>query len=376
MTKSIGSCVVVGGGPAGVFVAKNLKKKGVKVTIVDRQDYLDWSLASPRSVVRPDDVETYSYVMPHEEVCQFHEAEFVHCAVSRIGPKSVSLENGTTLEADTVVVAIGGQYASGGIWKPSPDQTTRELRIAAFRSELERAKKAKSIVIAGAGPTGVEVAGEIKSEFPDKKVTLVGTYMSSSSASMRKRSKEALKKLGVLFAEGRVEATGPDGDGKVATTKGETIDADLVWNAAGMVYAGKDLADDALSSDVTSRGQFSCRPTLQLNGCDSVFACGDVVEVPEGCHADVKGIKHAEDTAKIVAANVVNSLSSKPLSEFKWSAKPVATPMMSALGPNVGVGDLGAVVPNFMANVLCRKLKCKDYYMSLQKANFGKGKTW
>eukprot|EP00568_Trieres_chinensis_P019501 CAMPEP_0183326630 /NCGR_PEP_ID=MMETSP0160_2-20130417/82718_1 /TAXON_ID=2839 ORGANISM="Odontella Sinensis, Strain Grunow 1884" /NCGR_SAMPLE_ID=MMETSP0160_2 /ASSEMBLY_ACC=CAM_ASM_000250 /LENGTH=38 /DNA_ID= /DNA_START= /DNA_END= /DNA_ORIENTATION= len=38
MTKHsvLGSCIIVGGGPAGISVAKNLKAKGIDVTVVDR----------------------------------------------------------------------------------------------------------------------------------------------------------------------------------------------------------------------------------------------------------------------------------------------------------------------------------------------------
>lgn len=40
-------------------------------------------------------------------------------------------------------------------------------------TENEKLKAAKSVLIVGGGPTGVELAGEIVTDFPDKKVTLV-----------------------------------------------------------------------------------------------------------------------------------------------------------------------------------------------------------
>lgn len=46
--------------------------------------------------------------------------------------------------------------------------------------------------------------------------------------------------------------------------------------------------------------------------------------------------------------------------------------MMTALGTKVGIGELGLGIGNLM----CRNLKCKDYYMSLQAKTYGKGKTW
>jgi NADH dehydrogenase FAD-containing subunit len=381
-SATIGSCIIVGGGLAGIQVARGLQKLkgkgGITVTVVDRQNYLDWSLASPRSVVAPDDVQKFGYVMPLTSVCEFVGADFVQGAVDKIGPKSVTLEDGTTLEADCVVVAIGGQYASGAIWKPTPDQTTTEKRIAAFRALNKEIVDAKSIVVAGAGPTGVEVAGEIKAAFPDTTVTMVGTLLPSSPEALQTRMKGVLEKMGVVVQEGRVDVEAPDADGNVKTRDAVFIKADLVLNAAGFIFAGAKLADETLAKDLTARGQFNCRPTLQLQGCDTVYCCGDVLAVPEGCFADVKGSSHADSTADIVAANIILQLqgkeSSPALKEFAWSKTPINKPFMTALGPKIAVGYIG--MPHFLENFMARSIKCKDYYMSLKGKGYGKGKTW
>lgn len=114
---TVGSCIIVGGGPAGIHVAKSIAKfsKGsVDVTIVDRQDYMDWSLASPRSLAKPSDIEQKGYVMPLKSVVkhidQYGSTTFVQGSVQKIGPKAVTLEGGEMLEADTIVIAVGGKY--------------------------------------------------------------------------------------------------------------------------------------------------------------------------------------------------------------------------------------------------------------------------
>ena len=306
-TKSV---LIVGGGPSGVMTAKALMKQqhskkdlSFTVTIVDRQNYCDWSLASPRSVVRPQDVEKFGYCFPLDKVCEFAGCSFRQGAVAKIGENSVTLEDGTVINADAIVVAIGGQYACGALWKPLPDQTTVERRIAAFEAENAKINEASDIVIIGAGATGVEVAGEIKSAFPDKNVTLVGTVLSNATEYMRTKVKRTLENMGVIFKDGRVEAAAPE-DGKVVTTKGEAINCDLLLNTAGFVYEGRTLADGSIEESVTKRGQFKCKPTLQLSTCDTVFAVGDVLEVPEGKYADVKGMQHADDNVGIVGSMV------------------------------------------------------------------------
>lgn len=381
--EKVGSCIIVGGGPAGIHVASVIAKssKGsVDVTIVDRQNYLDWSVASPRSLAKPSDIEQMGYVMPLEAVVKHIDksgnTKFVQGCVETIGPKYVKLEGGKTLEADSIVVAVGGQYASGAIWKPQPDQATKEARIAAFKALHNKISKCNSIVVAGAGPTGVEVAGELKVAFPELKITLVGSMLPNSPAKLQKRMKKALEDMKIQVKEGRIDMAEPDADGRVTTRSGEVLEGiDLILNAAGFVFSGASLADEALKVDVTKRGQFQCRPSLQLQSQDTIFCCGDILAVPEGCFADVKGIMHGQQTGETVAKNIVASLQGMPLTEFKWSKVPIQKPMMTALGPTKGVGYLG--LPNFMENFMTKKFKCKDYYMGVSgNSAYGKGKTW
>ena len=76
-----------------------------------------------------------------------------------------------------IVVAIGGHYGDHTIWKPTPDMNTTQKRLDGYIHENNRIASASSIVVAGAGFTGVEVAGEIKSAYPHIQVTLVGTLV-------------------------------------------------------------------------------------------------------------------------------------------------------------------------------------------------------
>jgi len=363
---------------AGCALAKELHDTGVEVTIVDRQNYTDWSIAAARCLVSPDEIEAKNFTMPLDKIAEFYGAKFVHSAVTEIGENFVELEEGESrLKGDCIVVAIGGQYIStGSIWKPTHTQTTKELRIEAFRAERSRIVSASSIVVAGAGLTGVEVAGEIKSAFPEKKVVLVGTLLHNTTKLVRERTEAALQKLGVVLMEGRVEQDEPI-DSIVTTTKGEKIEADLVCKAVGIHFFAGELMDNSLKASLTDTGQVSCRPTLQLDTCDSVFACGEIVCVPEGSFADVRGVLHAHETAKIVAKNVVGILSGKELSVFQWSKKPFNNMVMIVLNPQTGIGALG--MPRFMSRVedfICRTAKAKDFFLSIKAKEFGKNKTW
>lgn len=230
--------------------------------------------------------------------------------------------------------------------------------------------------MAGAGPTGVEVAGELKAAFPELRVILIGSMLPNSPPKLQGRMKKALEGMHVEVMEGRVDMTEPDADGKVTTRGGVVLEGvDMILNAAGFVFSGTSLADDTLKIDVTKRGQFQCRPTLQLQNQDSVFCCGDILAVPKGCFADVKGLMHGQQTAETVAHNIVATLQEMPLKDFKWSKVPINKPMMTSLGPNKGVGHIG--LPNFIEDFIAKKVKSEDYYMSVNgNSMYGKGKTW
>lgn len=383
-TSSCISCVIVGGGVAGISVAKKLLNRNnrgtIEVTVVDKNNYLDWSVASARSLVSPDDVEKYGWIMPLDKVAAFVGFKFVHSAVEEISEKAVRLTSGNVLEANFIVVAIGGYYKNTDLFKPhSNNVITYEQRLMLFRSEQERIKSpsVKSIVVVGAGLAGVEVAGEIKSAFPSKKVTLVGSFLPSTSESMRSQTKAELEKMGVVITKGMIKETNPV-DGKVKTIEGETLDADIMFHCAGFIFNAGDFMKENLKGDVTDRGQLNCRTTLQLASSDCIFACGDIVAVPFGCYGDCKGSVQAENMGTLVANNIANLAEGKKLDSFKWSNTPVTSPVMTVLSPNIGLTDLGFLprFMNFAQNFICRKLKCQDYFMSLHGKSYGKGTTW
>ena len=304
-------------------------------------------------------------------------------SVSRTG---VQLENGETIDGDYIVVAIGGHYGDHTIWKPTPGMNTTQKRLDGYIHENNRIASASSIVVAGAGFTGVEMAGEIKSAYPHIQVTLVGTLVQQLPPKYRDNVQLELEKLGVILKSGRVvqneryQSTASK-KGQVTTTGGETIDAEIVYYAAGFQFSGGALFPKD-SSFVTSNGQLQCCPTLQLSEkegrYDNIFACGDIVAIPENKYGDVKGVVHAQALAKTVARNIhtLASGNTKNLVEYPWSDTPV-TASAIVISPDVCVGAFG--LPSFMTcveNGMGRYLKSKDFFVSMNAAKFGKGATW
>ena len=98
--KNIKHCVVVGGGLIGSKIAEKLAKKGIKITLVELM----------RRVLFPvlDDTAA-NYV--HKELKKYGVKLILEDSVVEIKgdkrPKAVVLSSGKTIEADTVIVAVG-----------------------------------------------------------------------------------------------------------------------------------------------------------------------------------------------------------------------------------------------------------------------------
>ena len=85
--------------------------------------------------------------------------------------KSVGLAGGETLEYDFLILATGSRMKEISPFKGagSTEKTREALRV--FRA---RVKEARTIVIGGGGPTGIEFAAELKAEYgKEKEVCLV-----------------------------------------------------------------------------------------------------------------------------------------------------------------------------------------------------------
>ena len=89
------SAVVVGGGFIGLEMAENLLHRGIKTTIVEALD----------QVLAPLDAEMVTYV--HKELVSQGVVLELGCALTSIEDSHVTLANGTRVEADLVILAIG-----------------------------------------------------------------------------------------------------------------------------------------------------------------------------------------------------------------------------------------------------------------------------
>jgi NADH:ubiquinone reductase (H+-translocating) len=312
--------VVVGGGFAGLQAVRGLRRAPVEVTLVDRQNYtlfqpLVYQVATgalaPAEVAAP-----LRAILRRQRNVRVVLAEVTGFDLDR---REVALdrlpngEPGATLGYDTLIVAGGSQYSYFGHdeWKQyAPELKSlpgaleiRSRILSAFEAaEVERDPERRrgwlTFVVVGAGPTGVEMAGQIAELAHDTlrrdfravdtraaRVLLVETadrVLTSFPESLSRKAARALERLGVTPLVGHTVVDVTAGSVAISSPGGEVEHVSArtaVW-AAG-VTASRLAAALAGEADLDRAGRLTVGPDLTLPGHPEAFALGDMVKVQD-----------------------------------------------------------------------------------------------
>jgi pyruvate/2-oxoglutarate dehydrogenase complex dihydrolipoamide dehydrogenase (E3) component len=250
----------------------------------------------------------------------------------------VTLASGETLEADYLVLATGSSY-------PFPAKTEEPDVASARRRVLEAHEAllaAGRVLIVGAGPSGLELAGEIKSFYPEKQVTiadvadeiLTGPY----DQALRDELRRQLVALDVELQLGQALSGLPDSEPatlatiRISTADGTEIVADIWFRAFGVRPHSDFLDHGSLAGARDERGYVRVDDHLRVVGETNVFALGDLSDADR----DMAGI--ASRQAAIVAANIRTLITDEgTLNTYEKIPTLIAIP----LGPEGGAGSLG-----------------------------------
>jgi NADPH-dependent glutamate synthase beta subunit-like oxidoreductase/glutamate synthase domain-containing protein 3/Pyruvate/2-oxoacid:ferredoxin oxidoreductase delta subunit len=245
---------VIGGGPAGISVAWQLRLKGHEAVIYDRNESLGGKMvaAIPDSRIPQDvvlnEVARMGKVLPHIHLQQ--------------DLKQVDIEQ-LQEDYDFLVIATGAQQPRT---LPVPGQ---ELLVTAndflARAKRENIKPGKRVVIIGAGNVGCDVATEAH-RLGAKEITLVDIQKPLAFG----KEKEAAEAVGVQFRwpcfTEKILKKG------LKLTTGEVLPANTVILAVG------DQPDlSFLPSDVNTEKGFVVVDDNQQTTNPQIFAIGDMV---------------------------------------------------------------------------------------------------
>ncbi|XP_034702963.1 ferroptosis suppressor protein 1-like [Vitis riparia] len=270
LASDIKRVVILGGGIAGSLLAKSLQFRA-DIFLVDPKEYFEIPWASLRAMVEPSFAERT--VINHSDYLT--NGQLVVSTAVNIRDNEVLTSSGQWIAYDYLVIATGHL---------DHVPKTRTERLEQYQAESEKIKSANSILIVGGGPTGVELAGEIVVDFPDKKVTLVHRGSRLLEFIGAKASKKALdwltsKKVEVLLNQSVDINTASDGT--YQTSGGETIRADCHFVCTGKPIGSSWLKDTILKDNLDGHGKLVVDDNLRVRGLKNVFAIGDITAIPE-----------------------------------------------------------------------------------------------
>lgn len=279
--------VVVGGGYAGYAVAKALDAS-LDVTLVEPRDAFVHNVAALRALVEPEWLERI--FLPYERLLE--NGRVVRARAVEVDDGRILLDSGEELHPDAIVLATGSTYPFPA--KTGTDET--EDAVERYRAAHDQLEPAERVLIVGAGPTGLELAGEIGHRWPEKAITVVeaapdvltGPY----DQELRDEVRRQLEERGVTLVLGEALEAEPGsppvtlGPIAVSTVAGTAIDADIWFRAYGLAPVSDYLTGE-LASARRPDGALEVAPTLQVKGHPTVFAVGDVAA------ADIKSAGRA-----------------------------------------------------------------------------------
>ena len=294
--------VIIGGGFAGINLAKELlNQKGIHVTLVDKNNYnffppLIYQVATaflePSSISYP-----FRKFFAGKKNLQFRLGELLKVVPSE---NKIILNNGE-LSYDHLVFATGAETSYFGMENVKknaiPMKTLNDaiemrntilknLEKAAICKDIRKRRKLLTIVVAGGGPTGVEVSGmfaEMRKsiflkEYPELATSASNIYLVDGANAlltpMSKESQEdtykALTDLGVVVKLNTMVVDYIDDT--VHFSNGETIQTkNLIW-AAGV--SAKTF--EGIPVESYGRGKRMATDAFnKVNGTENIYAIGD-----------------------------------------------------------------------------------------------------
>jgi NADH dehydrogenase len=357
--------VVIGGGFGGLQAVMKLRRAAVDVTLIDRRNFhlfqpLVYQVAT--GALSPGEIATPLRAIfkrnPNVRVVLGEVFEVdLERQVVEVQPPLEELPR-VEVPYDTLIVAAGSKYSYFGHaeWKEFAPEVkslesalnVRHRILAAFEAaELETDPQRRAdwltFAVVGAGPTGVEMAGQISEIARD---TLPRDFRTVDTAAGRILLVEAgprvlagfppdlsasaerqLEHLGVSsLVDSMVVGIDDDGielqspDGAKRRVGARTV----VW-AAGVAAASLSGRLAAVSgADVDRAGRITVEPDLTLPGHPEVLALGDMARVrsADGGVQDLPGVAPiAMQQGRYAAAVVLRRLAGKPVKPFRYVDK-------------------------------------------------------
>jgi len=352
--------IVVGAGFAGVAAAKELGRKGVRVLLIDSNNYhqfqpLLYQLATSQIGVS-------AIARPLRSV--FRRFKTVRVLTAKVesvdaAERSVTTAEGRTLRAEVLVIAVGAVpnfFNTPGAEEFAfplysvTDATRLGTGLTRLLDQADRSPDGSvDVVVVGGGPTGVETAGAMAEnvKYVVRKyfspalaarckvhlVDMVPSVLNMFSTKSQSYATEHLTKIGVQLHMG-VGVTEVRKDG-VTLADGSTVPAQIVvW--AGGLKAGDLIANSGLTQG--RGGRVDVNPDLTAPDVDGVYVLGDAANITDSTGAKLPQLGSvAQQAGKWAANNIIADLRGGTRKPFSYFDKGY----MAMVGRGAAVAELG-----------------------------------
>jgi NADH dehydrogenase len=357
--------VIIGGGFAGISLAKRLRNKNVQVVLLDKHNYHNFQPLMYQ--VATGGLEPDSIAYPIRKIVQEYKDFYFRLAEVR----EIDAENNTIyadigeLKFDYLVIATGSKtnyFGNKEIERNSMAMKTipqslniRSLILENFEqalltNDIDERHSLMNFVLVGGGPTGVELAGalaEMKKailpkDYPDldvrkMEINLIQSgdrILNTMSENASEKAEKFLLDLGVSVWK-NVRVTGYDG--KTVTTNSDLSfdSATVIWTAGVQGALPHGLKADSFIKNVN---RIKVNQFNQVEGYDNLFAIGDIAvmsseDYPQG-HPMMA--QPAMQQGRLLAENLIKIINKNEPKPFEYKDKG----SMATIGRNKAVVDL------------------------------------
>ena len=357
--------VIIGGGFAGITLAKQLNRQNLQVVLIDKHNYHTFQPLLYQ--VATGGLEAGSIAYPLRKVIQgFPDFYFRLTTVKEIDTQNQKIisEIGD-LHYDYLVIATGSKtnyFGNKEIERNAMSMKTipQSLNIrslilenfeqAVLSNDTSERNALMNFVLVGAGPTGVELAGALaemkrailQKDYPDLDIQKMQIHLIQSGDrvlnTMSEKSSAAseafLKSLGVnVWKNMRVQSY----DGRTVTTNVGTQfeTATVIWTAGVQGACPVGLPASSLVSQVN---RIRVNAFNQVLGFDNIFAIGDIasMETPDFPQGHPMMAQPAMQQGTLLGKNLPKILQGKTPDPFVYNDKG----SMATIGRNLAVVDL------------------------------------
>jgi NADH dehydrogenase len=351
--------VVVGGGFGGLQAVLKLRRVPVEVTLVDRRNFhlfqqLTYQVAT--GALSPGEI-----AYPLRAIFKRHQnVRVVMAEVSGFDLDARELQlrpvagvpAPPSIPYDTLIVAGGSKYSYFGhdSWREHAAEVkslesalvVRSRLLSAFEAaeaetDPERRAAWLTFVVVGAGPTGVEMAGQIAELARDtvhrefraidtrnSRILLIEAadhVLTTFPPSLSARAARSLQRIGVTVLTGRT-VTGIDAKGVTIDADGTTeriVSNNVIWAAGVTASSLASRLGELTGAELDRAGRVTVEPDLTLPGHPEVFALGDMIRLRDAVLPGVAPVAMQE--GRYAARVVRNRLRSRETPPFRYVDK-------------------------------------------------------